>query len=94
MVKYACKTPTARVYEDGTAVREALPKRMPRVACAWQSNEQGGTTALFCSMGFNSPIFAGSNPAVCSLKAYRQWFGFVLRDAKRRYTKSCAGTFC
>ena len=38
--------------------------------------------------------FAGSNPAV-RCKTYRQWFGFVLRDAKTVHKRSlsCARTF-
>ena len=92
MVKYTCKTPTALVYEI-TAVREALPKRMPGVACTGQSSEPRRRLRL-CSMGFNSPLFAGSNPAV-RWKTYRQWIGFVLRDAKtvREGPLSCARTF-
>lgn len=85
MVEFPCKTPTARVYEI-TAVREALPKRMPEVACAGQSSESRRRPWL-CSMGFNSPLFAGSNPAV-RWKTYRQWIGFVLRDAKNGTRKS------
>ena len=93
MVKYTCKTPTARVNET-TAVREALPKRMPGVACTGQSS--GSRLApRSCSMGFNSPFpfIAGSNPAV-RWKTYRQWIGFVLRDAKDACESplSCAST--
>ena len=38
-----------------TAVRKALPKRMPEVACAGQSSEPRRRLRLY-SMGFNSPL--------------------------------------
>ena len=79
MVKYTCKTPTARV-DETTAVREALPKRMPEVACTGQSSEPRRMPRL-CSMGFNSPFIAGSNPAV-RCKTYRQWIGLSLGTQK------------
>ena len=86
MVKYACKIPTALVYEH-TAVRKALPKRMPRVACLRQSKECVGVCLRFCSMGFNSPYIAGSNPAV---RQKRIASGLVLSfgTQKERYTKA------
>ena len=81
MVKYTCKTPTARVNET-TAVREALPKRMPGVACTGRSSGSR-LTPRSCSMGFNSPFMfiAGSNPAV-RCKTYRRWIGLSLGTQK------------
>ena len=40
-----------------------------------------------CSLSLSSSIFAGSNPAV-RCKTYRQWIGFVLRDAKKNGTRN------
>ena len=38
-------------------------------------------------LSLSSSIFAGSNPAV-RCKTYRQWIGFVLRDAKKNGTRN------
>ena len=35
-----------------------------------------------CTLSLSSSLFVGSNPTV-RCKTYRQWLGFVLRDAKR-----------
>ena len=68
MVKYACKVTSSRCLSQSfTAVHEDVPKCMPKNTC---------------SLSLSSSIFAGSNPAV-RCKTYRQWIGFVLRDAKR-----------
>ena len=68
MVKYACKVTSSRCLSlSFTAVHEDIPKCMPKNTC---------------SLNLSSSIFAGSNPAV-RCKTYRQWIGFVLRDAKR-----------
>lgn len=68
MVKYACKVTSSRCLSQSfTAVHEDIPKCMPKNTC---------------SLSLSSSIFAGSNPAV-RCKTYRQWIGFVLRDAKR-----------
>ena len=68
MVKYACKVTSSRCLSQSfTAVHEGIPKCMPKNTC---------------SLSLSSSIFAGSNPAV-RCKTYRQWIGFVLRDAKR-----------
>ena len=68
MVKYACKVTSSRCLSQSfTAVHEGIPKCMPKNTC---------------SLSLSSSIFAGSNPAV-RCKTYRQWLGFVLRDAKR-----------
>ena len=56
----------------------------------FESNPSQRCTRMFqsvcqknsCSLSLSSSIFAGSNPAV-RCKTYRQWIGFVLRDAKR-----------
>ena len=56
----------------------------------FESNPSQRCTRIFqsvcqknsCSLSLSSSIFAGSNPAV-RCKTYRQWIGFVLRDAKR-----------
>ena len=68
MVKYACKVTSSRCLSQSfTAVHEDVPKCMPKNTC---------------SLSLSSSIFAGSNPAG-RCKTYRQWIGFVLRDAKR-----------
>ena len=94
MVKYTCKTPTARVNET-TAVREALPKRMPEVACAGQSSGSR-LSPRSCSMGFNSPynVYRGFESRRAS-KDVSPVDRFVLRDAKtvREGPLSCARTF-
>ncbi len=69
MVEYACKTSTALVLE--TAQRCA---RLCQSVCrGWLATGNRVNTWLvlrFCSMGFNSPVFAGSNPALCDHYAY------------------------
>ena len=73
----------ARLLQAGVCVNPS-----PRCTRIFQSVCQKNS----CSLSLSSSIFAGSNPAV-RCKTYRQWIGFVLRDAKERYTKSCARTF-
>ena len=110
MVKYTCKTPTARVNET-TAVREALPKRMPGVLAQGNRVDNGesprpvrwGSTPRLT-------VIAGSNPAV-RCKTYRQWIGlsfgtqkngtrnrvrerFILTFAIIRQRAKCLGISC
>lgn len=93
MVECTCKTPTALVYEI-TAVREALPKRMPRVACVGQSSEPR-RIPRFCSMGFNSPISRVRIPP-CVVKRIASGlvlsFG-TLKDGTRKSAFVCENVF-
>ena len=90
MVKYTCKTPTALVYGI-TAVREALPKRMPGVVCTGQSSEPRRMPRL-CSMGFNSPLSRVRIPP-CVVKRIAS--GLVCpsgRESRTRKPLPCART--
>ena len=61
----------------------------------FESNPSQRCTRMFqsvcqkntCSLSLSSSLFAGSNPAV-RCKTYRQWIGFVLRDAKKNGTRN------
>jgi len=71
-----------RVFDRSfTAVHTAMPiVYARRSVCAGQSRKR----FPLGSMGFNSPLYAGSNPAVCK-QAYRQWFG----RCRKRQQKLC-----
>ena len=68
MVKYACKVTSSRCLSQSfTAVHEDIPKCMPE-------ERLHSEPVKLSFRGFESRR---------APKAYRQWFGFVLRDAKR-----------
>ena len=68
MVKYACKVASSRCLSQSfTAVHEDIPKCMPEERLLLEP-------VKLVFRGFESRR---------APKAYRQWFGFVLRDAKR-----------
>ena len=68
MVKYACKVTSSRcLIQSFTAVHEDVPKCMPEEHLLLEH-------VKLDIRGFESRR---------APKAYRQWFGFVLRDAKR-----------
>ena len=72
MVKYACKVTSSRCLSQSfTAVHEDVPKCMPEEFLLLEP-------VKLDIRGFESRR---------APKAYRQWFGFVLRDARRRYTE-------
>ena len=72
MVKYACKVTSSRCLSQSfTAVHEDIPKCMPEEHLLLEP-------VKLDIRGFESRR---------APKAYRQWFGFVLRDARRQYAE-------